>query len=94
MAPGKPLLEEFLRLKLPQAFSDTEWLGDFIRKIRNAQDSDPVAAAKVILEKVELINEYSKRYHHSSNPAADTEIVDDAELSNFAKQTLDLVGGF
>ena len=90
----RPVLEEYLRLKLPQSFADGEWLGDFIGKIRGAPDTDPMAAAKCILPRVELINEYSKRYHHSSNPAADTEIVDDAELTNYANATLDLVGGF
>lgn len=90
----RPVLEEYLRLKLPQSFGDKEWLGDFISKIRNAPDTDPLASAKCILGDVELINEYSKRYHHSSNPSADTEIVDDTELTNFAKATLDVVGGF
>jgi wobble nucleotide-excising tRNase len=90
----RPLLEEYLRLKLPQSFADNEWLGNFIEKIRNAPDTDPMAAAKCILDSVELINEYSKKYHHSSNPAADTEILDESELANYAEKTLKLVGGF
>jgi len=83
-----------LRLKLPHSFPSNEWLGEFIGKIRNASDTDPLAAAKCILERVEIINEYSKRYHHSSNPSADTEIVDETELATYAGMTLDVVGGF
>jgi wobble nucleotide-excising tRNase len=90
----RPVLEEYLRLKLPQSFLDTEWLGNFIEKIRNAPDTDPMAAAKAILSKVELINDYSKRYHHNSNPSAATEIVDENELANFTEKTLEVVGGF
>jgi wobble nucleotide-excising tRNase len=90
----RPVLEEYLRLKLPQSFHDNEWLGDFIGKIRNAPDTDPMAAAKAILPQVELINEYSKRYHHSSNPSASSELVDENELADYAKKTLDVVGGF
>ena len=90
----RPVLEEYLRLKLPHAFADNEWLGQFIDKIRNAPDTNPLAAAKVIQVRVEQINEYSKRYHHSSNPAADTELVDETELLTYVEMTLEVVGGF
>jgi wobble nucleotide-excising tRNase len=90
----RPVLEEYLRLKLPQSFADSEWLGDFIKKIRNAPDTDPLAAAKCILSEVELINEYSKRYHHNSNASASTEIVDENELATYTEKTLHVVGGF
>lgn len=90
----RPVLEEYLKLKLPHAFADNEWLGQFIDKIRNAPDTDPIAAAKVVLKDVERINEYSKRYHHRSNPAADTELVDEAELLTYVELTLEVVGGF
>jgi len=90
----RPVLEEYLRLKLPQSFADNEWLGDFIGKIRNVADTDPLAAAKGILPKVELINDYSKRYHHNSNASAGTELVDENELASFVEKTLDVVGGF
>lgn len=46
------------------------------------------------MDRVALVNEYSKRYHHSSNPSADTEIVDEAELLTYVEHTLDIVGGF
>jgi wobble nucleotide-excising tRNase len=90
----RPVLEEYLKLKLPHCFGDNEWLGEFIGKIRNASDTDPLDSAKVVLPQIEQINEYSKRYHHRSNPSADTELVDDAELLTFVELTLDVVGGF
>jgi wobble nucleotide-excising tRNase len=90
----RPVLEEYLKLKLPHCFGDNEWLGDFIGKIRAAANTDPLDAAKVVLPKIEQINEYSKRYHHRSNPSADTELVDDAELLTFVELTLEVVGGF
>ena len=90
----RPVLEEYLRLKLPHSFADNEWLGDFIAKIRAAAATDPLAAAQCINERVEQINDYSKKYHHSSNPAADTETIDEGELENYVRLTLELVGGF
>jgi wobble nucleotide-excising tRNase len=90
----RPVLEEYLRLKLPRSFADNEWLGQFIDKIRNAPSTDPLAAAQVILSQIEYINEYGKRFHHSSTRAADTAVMDETELCTYAKATLDLVGGF
>ena len=90
----RPLLEKYLRLKLPNVFGDKEWLGDFIQKIRDADATSPLDAAKVILSELEAINGYSKKYHHAQNANADTEQIDDNELQAFVKRTLDLVGGF
>jgi wobble nucleotide-excising tRNase len=90
----RPLLEKYLRLKLPNAFGDKEWLGDFIQKIRDADPANPLDAAKVILPELEAINDYSKKYHHAQNANADTEQIDDGELQAYTKRTLDLVGGF
>jgi wobble nucleotide-excising tRNase len=90
----RPLLEKYLRLKIPNAFGDKEWLGDFIQKIRDADPANPLDAGKVILPELEAINGYSKKYHHAQNANADTEQIDDGELQAFVKRTLDLVGGF
>lgn len=90
----RPLFEKYLRLKLPNEFPDTEWLGDFIKRIRESAPTDPIAAAKVILEEVEAINDYSKRYHHNTNAQSESEPVDSNELAAFVERTLKLVGGF
>jgi wobble nucleotide-excising tRNase len=88
------VLEEYLRLKAPRAFHRTEWLGDFIGKIRGAASTDVLYGARSILPELEEINEYAKRYHHPENPGAATEPIADAELQGYAKRTLDLVGRF
>src|SRR5690606_9391311 len=56
----RPVLEEYLRLKLPRSFADNEWLGDFIAKIRSAPPTDPLAAAQSVLPRIEMINDYGK----------------------------------
>ncbi len=38
------------------------------------------------------INDFSKRYHHNTNPAADTEPLDDGELTAYARRALNFVG--
>ena len=90
----RPLFEKYLRLKLPNEFPDNEWLGDFIKRIRDSAPTDAIAAAKVILDEVEAINDYSKRYHHNTNAQSESEPVDSNELAAFVGRTLKLVGGF
>lgn len=90
----RPLFEKYLRLKLPNEFPDNEWLGDFIKRIRDSAPTDAIAVAKVILDEVEAINDYSKRYHHNTNAQSESEPVDSNELAAFVGRTLKLVGGF
>lgn len=90
----RPLLEQYFRFNFPGQFSETEWLGDFIRKIREAQIGTPLAAAQPILEELDAVNDYSKKYHHDTNPANEQEQIDDTELQSYAKRSLELVGGF
>ena len=92
---SRPVLEEYFRFKFPGVFADKEWLGDFIARIRNAKTGESLHAAQKILDELQEINDYSKKYHHSSNPGgADTEPINDGELQVFVGRTLDVVGGF
>ncbi len=90
----RPVLEEYLRFRLPFQFEEDEWLGDFISKIRNAEANDLLFAAQELLDELEGINDFSKKFHHSSNPDADNEIIDDTELQAYVQRTLDVIGGF
>ncbi|MEA1948349.1 MAG: AAA family ATPase [Thermodesulfobacteriota bacterium] len=90
----RPLLEGYLRFKLPGSFGDKDWLGDFIKLIREADPTNPIAAGQVILEDLEDLNNYSKWYHHDQNPSADTQPIDEGELEAYVKRALNLVGGF
>jgi len=87
----RPLLEGYLRTLFPAAFLDSEWLGDFIAKIRDAADSDRLSNMKPALAELEDLNDYSKRYHHNTNPGADHETVDEGELQTYVQRTFDFV---
>lgn len=88
------LLEEYFRLKAPQHFRRTEWLGDFIEKVRKSQPGDPLHGAQPLLPELEDINGYSKRYHHRENPGSETEPITDGELQSYVRRTIDLVSRF
>lgn len=89
----RPFLEGLLRAHFPGHFQPTEWLGDFVNKIRNASISDGLFHAKNDLPEIEAIKDYSKKYHHDQNPCASAEPLSEDELHGFVKRTLRLVGG-
>jgi len=89
----RPFMEHWLKNKFPGQVKDREMLGTFISSVRNADPSSPLAPAKVILEDLEDINGFSKRYHHADNPRASAEPIDDTELSSFVKRTLEVAAG-
>jgi wobble nucleotide-excising tRNase len=89
----RPLLEGNLRLRFPGSFKESEWLGNFIPKIRNADNNDPLCVIKHLLDELEEINRYSKQYHHSpQNPNADNMPINEIELKTYVKRTLKFIG--
>jgi wobble nucleotide-excising tRNase len=88
----RPVLEGYLRYRFPNQFPDGEWLGDMIGRIRETGAGHPLSAA---LEELEAINDFSKKYHHDTNPGkADAEPLNDGELQLYVKRTLAIVGGY
>ena len=85
------LLEGYLRLRFPGKFTESEWLGDFIKKIENASNGEPLSNMKPQLNELKDINDFSKKYHHSINPNADYEEIIDAELKSFVDRTLKIL---
>ena len=89
----RPLLEGYLRTRFPREFEAKEWLGDFIRKIREAGKDDSLYSLRPqLLDELSDINSYSKKYHHDQNPNAELEKIVDAELRTYVKRTLVLIG--
>lgn len=88
----RPVLEGYLRYRFPNTFPDNEWLGGMIGKIRTEGAVHPMFAA---LEELEGINDFSKKYHHDTNPGkADSEPINDGELNTFVQRTLTIAGGY
>ena len=88
----RPLLEGNLRLRFPRSFKESEWLGNFITNIRNADKSDPLCVIKPLLEELEEINSYSKQYHHSQTLNADSMPIKETELKGYVERTLKFIG--
>jgi hypothetical protein len=85
----RPVLEGYCRNLYPTQFGDQEMMGSIVQKIRDAGAAHPLHP---IVEDLDELNMYCRRYHHGENPNAATEPVDDAELQGYVKRTLKLVG--
>jgi len=49
-------------------------------------------SARAVLDKLDELNQYARRYHHGENPNAAMEPLNAAELQGYVRQTLRLVG--
>jgi wobble nucleotide-excising tRNase len=85
------ILEGHLRRRFPGQFLDNEWAGDMLKKIREADSTNPISAAQLDLSEMSDVNDYSKKYHHDQTNA---EPINAAELKAFVKRTLKVVGGY
>lgn len=85
----RTVLEAYCRNLFPTQFSDQEMLGGIVSIIRHAGATHTLAP---IVEDLDELNVYGRRYHHGENPNAATERLDDAELKGYVGRTLRLVG--
>lgn len=86
----RPLLETYLRYKYPQAWSETEWLGDMIGKIRQSSASDIIHSCICLVEKLESVNNYTKRFHHRVNGMT-ADVPEARELKTYVEMTLEII---
>ena len=89
----RPVVEENLRMRFPDIFGSTEWLGDFIDKIRNSNPGEVAHSMKNQLSELEELNDFSKKYHHASNPAASREPITDGALRSYTNRAISFLRG-
>lgn len=89
----RPVLEGYLRVRFPDEFAPKEWLGDFIRKIGEADERDLLAGMKDKLEELTNVNDFSKRFHHEtdSNYSVNRDNVTDSELQPWVRRTIEFI---
>ncbi len=83
------VIEGHARNVCPTQFGSSGTMGAIVEEIRSAGVSHSLFE---IVDDLDQINMYSRRYHHPENPQAATEAIDDGELAGFARRTLQLVG--
>ena len=84
-------LEAYLRVTCPTKFWPGRPLGDFLNYCRGQLGKQPDVLANVEIQDLEEIVEFSNRFHHSTNPAWETEQINSIELRSYVKNTLRIV---
>jgi wobble nucleotide-excising tRNase len=84
----RPLLEAFLRAACPEYFRPGTLLGQF-RNLCTLRVGGPqqILNAEHTQELGDL-TEYANRFHHDTNPAWETETINDGELEGFVRRAL------
>lgn len=84
----RPILEAFVRVAYPSAFPPGSLLGPFLGVC-----SQRVGTPGEILSQADVIElrdilDYANKFHHDTNPAYETEAVNEQELAHFCHRTL------
>ncbi|MEX2376331.1 MAG: AAA family ATPase [Dehalococcoidia bacterium] len=86
----RPVLESHCRYVAGGLVLPTDTLGVIVGKVRN---TGPSSILHAVLDELDDLNEYTRRYHHGENQNAATEPIDETELLGFVKRTLNIAGG-
>lgn len=84
----RPMLEAFCRVAYPDTFPPGQLLGPFHGQcLRSLGTPNPIMDAGSTHELRALLD-FANRYHHDTNNAYATELINDAELSDYTRRTL------
>ncbi len=84
----RPLLESFLRVAYPEQFPASTLLGPFKNLCDQRADTAREVLSRADTDELADLVEYANRFHHDTNPAWETEVINDGELRGFASRAL------
>jgi wobble nucleotide-excising tRNase len=84
----RPHLEAFLRVACPEQFPPGTLLGQFRNACRQRCGTPDQILDRATTQELDEIVEYANRFHHDTNPAWETEAINDGELRGFVERAL------
>jgi wobble nucleotide-excising tRNase len=84
----RPHLEAFLRVAYPAQFPAGTLLGPFLGHCRQCVGKPNEVLDLNAIQELGELTEYANRFHHDTNPAWETEMINDAELRGFVESAL------
>jgi wobble nucleotide-excising tRNase len=84
----RPTLEAFLRVAYPEHFSPGQLLGYFYDICRQRVGTPQQILDQDDTHELNDLIEYANKFHHDTNPAWETESINDTELLDFVRRTL------
>ena len=84
----RPILEAFMRVAYPENFPPGMLLGPFIGLCKQRVGGNTEILSGGDITELRALLDYANQYHHDTNPACQTAVINDVELSDFADRTL------
>lgn len=84
----RPILEAFMRVAHPETFPPGTLLGRFIGVCQQQHGQAREILSPTATGELRALLDYANRFHHDTNPAWETALINDQELLNFASRTL------
>lgn len=88
----RPLLEAYLRVACPKDFPPGQLLGPFRELCKHRVDTLDEILNQTAIQKLQDLTEYANKFHHDTNPAWETETINDGELRGFVRRALAFTG--
>ena len=87
----RPVLEGYLRVACPEHFPPATLLGDFITLCRQKMSSPQEIMNQKDTDELNDMKEYANKFHHDTNPAWETETINNGQLLGFVERTLTFI---
>jgi wobble nucleotide-excising tRNase len=84
----RPILETFIRVSYPAAFPPGTLLGPFIRICEQRIGTAAEILSQPDIDELRDLLDYANFFHHDTNAAWETEIINDQQLMQFCVRTL------
>ena len=87
----RPILEYYLRAAYPDHFTPESMLGSFINKCQSKIGGADEIMDNTNISELRSLKDYGNKFHHDTNPAWQTEVINGTELTGYAQRTLDFI---
>ncbi|MDT0619527.1 AAA family ATPase [Salinisphaera sp. P385] len=85
----RPCLEAFLRVAYPEHYPPGTLLGPFREKCSQRVGTHEEILRQADIDELRDLVDYANVFHHDTNPAWETEVVNSAQLEGFVRRTLE-----
>jgi wobble nucleotide-excising tRNase len=84
----RPLIEAFFRVAYPEHFPPSTLLGPFRAICEQRSGTAQQILSQQDTQELRELVEYANRFHHDTNPAWETEVINDSELLGFVQRAI------
>lgn len=87
----RPMMESYCRVAYPTDFPPGTLLGQFHTKCAQRLAGGAPIMSQAHTAELRALLDYANRFHHDTNNAYATELINDAELTDFTRRTLEFI---